>query len=1044
MVVSCFSCLTVTSFAADTPVDSGKVEDEEGNETTTWEFFDDGKLYIYQDVEGPEWISHTNEIKEVYVQGNGTEPCAVTTIPNGAFKGYPNLELVSLEKAAGTLETIGAYAFSNCDKLTSIMIPGAATLGDSAFYDCDALTTVFVGGGLSTVGENVFKSCDNLETVNFAAGIYEIGYGMFEDCVKLSNFTFPDSLTTIGELAFDNCQSLTEIVLPDGLTEVGRYAFHDCINVTSAYIGHKTKTIGEYALYGCTSLKDVEIACATEVLSEGLFMDCVSLENIKIEESIEIIEKNVFKNCEKLVDFQLPITVVEIGDTAFANTGLTSVKIPAEVTKIEKGAFTSCDALSAIDVDVYNDNYYSFDGVLYDMALSTVVVCPAGKSGDYKVKDGTTTIAEDAFIGCTNLTSVEIPASVTEIANSAFNGCAGTVVIKANCDSYANEYAISRGIKTDLTHTTSSWKETLAPTCLDKGTKQLVCDGCGLVYETSDIDALGHTYDDGVITTKATCTTDGVVKFTCTRANCGDSYTQVIPATNHKYNDGEMVVPVTCTTDGTKRYTCQNDGCYDIYDEIVPALGHKYNGVVTTAPTCTDKGVKTFTCANCGDTYTEDLDAIGHNYDAGVVTTAPTCTDKGVKTFTCANCGDTYTEDLDAIGHDYVTVVVKESTCITQGTQVTTCQNCGEATTTKLPFGAHQWHSTEVTLAPTCTKDGMKGNKCALCGIFADDAVVLPATGHKYNETTGMCQCGASNGQQKPVTGGSTVITPINPGSSSSKPQTNPETKPATKLATPKMVSVKNSGSGKNSGIKVVWNKVDGAVKYRLYRRTTGEGWKLYDVVTSTSYLDKNAAVGKSWRYTVRAVAADGTLSGYESGLYVRRVLTPHLTGIKNTAAGVEIKWSKVSTANSYRVYRAEGKGDWEYIGTTSSTKFVDKKAVSGKTYKYTVRAISYSPSAYESGLTIKFIATPDVKAATNTSKGVKVTWSKVAGASSYRVYRKTAGGSWVRIATVKNTSYIDSAVKSKYGKKYTYTVKAVSGKTTSAYEKGITVKRAK
>ena len=80
---------------------------------------------------------------------------------------------------------------------------------------------------------------------------------------------------------------------------------------------------------------------------------------------------------------------------------------------------------------------------------------------------------------------------------------------------------------------------------------------------------------------------------------------------------------------------------------------HSYDdGVVTTEPTCTEKGVKTFTCS-CGDSYTEEVPALGHDYDAGKVTTEPTCTEKGVKTFTCKRCNDTKTEEIPALGHKF-------------------------------------------------------------------------------------------------------------------------------------------------------------------------------------------------------------------------------------------------------------------------------------------------------------------------------------------------------------------------------------------------------
>ena len=112
-----------------------------------------------------------------------------------------------------------------------------------------------------------------------------------------------------------------------------------------------------------------------------------------------------------------------------------------------------------------------------------------------------------------------------------------------------------------------------------------------------------------------------------------------------------MTTLPTCEDKGVKTFSC---GCGESYTEEVPALGHAYDdGTVTTQPTCEDKGVKTYTCTNgCGG-YTEEVDALGHAYDDGEVTTQPTCTEKGVKTYNCANGCDGYTEDIPALGHKW-------------------------------------------------------------------------------------------------------------------------------------------------------------------------------------------------------------------------------------------------------------------------------------------------------------------------------------------------------------------------------------------------------
>ena len=115
----------------------------------------------------------------------------------------------------------------------------------------------------------------------------------------------------------------------------------------------------------------------------------------------------------------------------------------------------------------------------------------------------------------------------------------------------------------------------------------------------------------------------------------------------HSYK-GVVTAP-TCTAKGYTTYTCS--ACGDTYkSDYVKENGHSYKGVVT-APTCTKGGYTTYTCSVCGDTYTADkTSAKGHKYVANVI--ANTCTEDGCIIYTCS-CGDTYTEDLFATGHDF-------------------------------------------------------------------------------------------------------------------------------------------------------------------------------------------------------------------------------------------------------------------------------------------------------------------------------------------------------------------------------------------------------
>ena len=143
---------------------------------------------------------------------------------------------------------------------------------------------------------------------------------------------------------------------------------------------------------------------------------------------------------------------------------------------------------------------------------------------------------------------------------------------------------------------------------------------------------------------------------------------------SHSYDDGVVTTEPTCTQPGVKTFTCS--GCNGTYTEEVAALGHSYgDGVVTTEPTCTQPGVKTFTCVRGDDSYTEEVAALGHSYGDGVVTTEPTCTQPGVKTFTCVRGDDSYTEEIPAKGHEYTETVVAP-TLTSDGYTLHECKNC--------------------------------------------------------------------------------------------------------------------------------------------------------------------------------------------------------------------------------------------------------------------------------------------------------------------------------------------------------------------------------
>ena len=189
--------------------------------------------------------------------------------------------------------------------------------------------------------------------------------------------------------------------------------------------------------------------------------------------------------------------------------------------------------------------------------------------------------------------------------------------------------------------------------------------------------------------------------------------------------------------------------CGLVYNEVIPATGdHVWDeGEVTTAPTCVDAGVKTYTCIMCNNaTKTEPIAAAGHSWDAGVETTAPTCTTAGVKTFTCSVCSETKTEEIPALDHDFSVEVTAEvpATCTTDGTTaVMKCSRCNETEGGEtIPATGHTVTTWELVKKATCSTEGKETGVCDVCGETVEQAIPIDPVAHAFDngvETPATC-----------------------------------------------------------------------------------------------------------------------------------------------------------------------------------------------------------------------------------------------------------------------------------------------------------------
>ena len=547
--------------------------------------------------------------------------------------------------------------------------------------DMDAILSSF--GAAATSGDFGENNCLHWEV---STGVLSGKTLTISGTGAMPDFNFPEGnlapwwnyealgmLTSFGNFKLEG--ELKKVVIKDGVTNVSNYALFFLPAATQITLPESVTSIGRYGIALCSKLNGISLPRAVTAIGDfGLAGN--SFTAVSLPDGLQALGRGAFDACASLSGMTLPAAITAVPDKCFNDcTKLLTVDYKGEVTAIGERAFEGCKSLTKapIPAAVTALGNSAFNGCI---ALT-----------DVTLPGGVTAVPDACFQGCTALTDMKLPGTVTSVGHNAFTGCKALKDVRCYGapptvqPGGAAEHSFEPGIVTIHYNPDPVYGWTFD------------ADGTWQGYKVSSKGACLHTgYGTTKNTVPATCGADGRIDTIC--ANCGDVIaTEVIPATGaHTWDNGTVTTEPTETTPGVRTFTCAV--CSQTKTEVIPATGaHTFVFTKNVAPSCTEAGYDLYTCRDCGASEQRNVKpALGHKWDSGTVTTEPTETDPGTMTYTCTVCGQTKTEVIPATGPH-----------------------------------THVWGEGTVTVAPTETTPGVRTYTCTVCGQTRTE--IIPATG---------------------------------------------------------------------------------------------------------------------------------------------------------------------------------------------------------------------------------------------------------------------------------------------------------------------------
>lgn len=431
-----------------------------------------------------------------------TIPETVTEIGEGAFKNCTGLEGIVIPDA---VSVIGAYAFENCTSLQTLFLPDALGVIDvglftncsglrnvearnkvkriitGAFYGCTSLTGLSFNG-TGTEWSNVKKASNwhigsaikyvhcNTGSITISSASSEIlennGSAGLEyrlngkeailenlGTCKEKNIVIASTyggypVRQIGKGVFEGCSDIESVTIPETISSIGSLAFADCTSLKSLYIPASVESIRSDSFRGCSSLKSIEIAadnaiyksvnnCLIQKDNATLILAC-STSVLPADRSITTIGSYAFSGIDNLTVLTIPEGVTTIAANAIHNCkDLCSVVLPSTITSVDRTFISGSQSISELSFPKGNTVYSSEGCCLIDKNTKTVLRGFAQSV----IPDWVTAIGDEAFLGCTDLVSINFPTSLQIIGKSAFKECTSLEKIKIEGKTTIKTYA---------------------------------------------------------------------------------------------------------------------------------------------------------------------------------------------------------------------------------------------------------------------------------------------------------------------------------------------------------------------------------------------------------------------------------------------------------------------------------------------------------------------------------------------------------------------------------------------------------------------------